>query len=52
MKILIDTNIVLDLLLEPEPFIENAIALFENGKFHLDRSPDLCPLMDHQRSIH
>jgi predicted nucleic acid-binding protein len=29
MKILIDTNIVLDLLLEREPFVENAIALFE-----------------------
>ncbi|MUL37884.1 type II toxin-antitoxin system VapC family toxin [Gloeocapsopsis dulcis] len=29
MKILIDTNIVLDLLLEREPFIESAIALFE-----------------------
>lgn len=30
MKILIDTNIVLDLLLEREPFVENAIALFEH----------------------
>ncbi|MFM7604003.1 MAG: PIN domain-containing protein [Prosthecobacter sp.] len=29
MKILIDTNIVLDLLLEREPFVEEAIALFE-----------------------
>lgn len=29
MKILIDTNVVLDLLLEREPFVENAIALFE-----------------------
>jgi predicted nucleic acid-binding protein len=29
VKILIDTNIVLDLLLEREPFIENAIALFK-----------------------
>lgn len=29
MKVLIDTNIVLDLLLEREPFIEDAIALFE-----------------------
>lgn len=29
MKILIDTNIVLDLLLEREPFIEDAIVLFE-----------------------
>jgi predicted nucleic acid-binding protein len=29
MKILIDTNIVLDLLLEREPFVENATALFE-----------------------
>ena len=29
MKILIDTNIILDLLLEREPFVENAIALFE-----------------------
>ncbi|MCW6037010.1 PIN domain-containing protein [Spirulina subsalsa FACHB-351] len=29
MKILIDTNIVLDLILEREPFIESAIALFE-----------------------
>jgi predicted nucleic acid-binding protein len=29
VKILIDTNIVLDLLLEREPFIDNAIALFE-----------------------
>lgn len=28
MKILIDTNI-LDLLLEREPFVEEAIALFE-----------------------
>lgn len=28
MKILIDTNIVLDLILEREPFIERAIALF------------------------
>jgi predicted nucleic acid-binding protein len=29
VKILIDTNVVLDLLLEREPFVENAIALFE-----------------------
>ncbi len=29
MKVLIDTNIVLDLLLEREPFVESAIALFE-----------------------
>lgn len=29
MKILIDTNVVLDLLLEREPFVENAVALFE-----------------------
>jgi predicted nucleic acid-binding protein len=29
VKILIDTNIVLDLLLEREPFIEDAIALFK-----------------------
>jgi predicted nucleic acid-binding protein len=29
VKILIDTNIVLDLLLEREPFVETAIALFE-----------------------
>lgn len=29
MKVLIDTNIVLDLLLEREPFVEAAIARFE-----------------------
>jgi predicted nucleic acid-binding protein len=29
MKVLIDTNIVLDLLLEREPFVEDAIAFFE-----------------------
>jgi predicted nucleic acid-binding protein len=29
MKVLIDTNIVLDLLLEREPFVEDAIALFD-----------------------
>lgn len=29
MKIIIDTNVVLDLLLEREPFVETAIALFE-----------------------
>ena len=29
MKILIDTNVVLDLLLEREPFVEDAILLFE-----------------------
>ncbi len=29
MKILIDTNIVLDLILERQPFVENAILLFE-----------------------
>ncbi len=29
MKVLIDTNIVLDLLLEREPFIESALSLFE-----------------------
>lgn len=29
MKILIDTNVVLDLLLEREPFVETSIALFE-----------------------
>jgi predicted nucleic acid-binding protein len=29
VKILIDTNIILDLILEREPFVENAIALFE-----------------------
>lgn len=28
MKILIDTNVILDLLLEREPFVETAIALF------------------------
>lgn len=35
MKILIDTNVVLDLLLEREPFVETAIVLFdqiEQGK--------------------
>ncbi|MEM9090394.1 MAG: PIN domain-containing protein [Cyanobacteria bacterium P01_F01_bin.53] len=35
MKILIDTNIVLDLLLEREPFVEDALSLFaqiERGK--------------------
>jgi predicted nucleic acid-binding protein len=30
VKILIDTNVVLDLLLEREPFVEIAIALFEH----------------------
>jgi predicted nucleic acid-binding protein len=37
MKVLIDTNIVLDLLLEREPFVEEAIALFEQveaGQVH------------------
>lgn len=29
MKVLIDTNIVLDFLQEREPFVENAAALFE-----------------------
>jgi predicted nucleic acid-binding protein len=29
VKVLIDTNIILDLILEREPFIEDAIALFE-----------------------
>ena len=29
MKILIDTNIVLDLILERQPFVENATLLFE-----------------------
>jgi len=29
MKVLIDTNVVLDLLLEREPFIESALLLFE-----------------------
>ena len=29
MKILIDTNVILDLLLEREPFVESAIDLFE-----------------------
>jgi predicted nucleic acid-binding protein len=29
VKILIDTNVILDLLLEREPFVEDAIALFE-----------------------
>jgi predicted nucleic acid-binding protein len=29
VKILIDTNVVLDLLLERDPFVEDAIALFE-----------------------
>jgi predicted nucleic acid-binding protein len=29
VKILVDTNIVLDLLLEREPFVENAILIFE-----------------------
>lgn len=29
MKVLIDTNVVLDLLLEREPFVETAISLFE-----------------------
>ena len=29
MKILIDTNIILDLLLEREPFVESTVILFE-----------------------
>ena len=29
MKILIDTNIVLDLILERQPFVENAVFIFE-----------------------
>lgn len=29
MRVLIDTNVVLDLLLEREPFVENAAPLFE-----------------------
>ena len=29
MKVLIDTNVVLDLILERQPFVENATALFE-----------------------
>ena len=29
MQVLIDTNVVLDLLLEREPFVETAIAIFE-----------------------
>lgn len=29
MKVLIDTNVVLDLLLERRPFVESVIALFE-----------------------
>lgn len=29
IKVLIDTNIVLDLILDREPFVEDAIALFE-----------------------
>jgi predicted nucleic acid-binding protein len=29
VKVLIDTNIILDLLLEREPFVETAIALFQ-----------------------
>jgi predicted nucleic acid-binding protein len=29
MKVLIDTNIVLDLLLDREPFIDDATKLFE-----------------------
>ncbi|PZO58053.1 MAG: DNA-binding protein [Phormidesmis priestleyi] len=33
MKVLIDTNIVLDLLLEREPFVESAIALFEQIEY-------------------
>lgn len=33
MKVLIDTNVVLDLLLEREPFVEHSIALFE----HIER---------------
>ena len=33
MNILVDTNIVLDLLLEREPYIEGAIALFD----HIER---------------
>lgn len=35
MKVLIDTNVVLDVILEREPFVESAIALFaliEAGK--------------------
>lgn len=29
MKILIDTNVILDLILEREPFVEDAMTLFE-----------------------
>jgi predicted nucleic acid-binding protein len=29
VRVLIDTNIILDLLLEREPFVETEIALFE-----------------------
>ncbi|MGR3277772.1 type II toxin-antitoxin system VapC family toxin [Acaryochloris marina NIES-2412] len=33
MKVLIDTNVLLDLLLEREPFVDHSIALFE----HIER---------------
>ena len=29
MKVLVDTNIILDVLLDREPFVENAIQFFE-----------------------
>ncbi|HEY9835909.1 MAG TPA: hypothetical protein V6D27_03370 [Vampirovibrionales bacterium] len=34
MKILIDTNIVLDLILEREPYIESAFSIFEQEAFN------------------
>lgn len=33
MKILIDTNIILDFLLEREPFVQDAEALFQTISF-------------------
>lgn len=29
MKVLVDTNIILDVLLDREPFVEDAIQIFE-----------------------
>jgi predicted nucleic acid-binding protein len=34
MKILIDTNVILDIVLEREPFVEQAAKLFKTAQQH------------------
>jgi len=46
MKVLVDTNIVLDIILERQPFAEQASLLLQCDLCHLCHLCHLCPISD------